>query len=466
MFTYGEYRPDIAPHATDTMVMVKNAYASANGYRPVKGPSEIAPALGGLFKGGGSFVASDNTPRLIAGDQTDLYSFALGVWASKSGSLTVNSFWQFAQFGDDVICVNGGAPVDYDLLTNTAGNLAGSPPTADLVAIVGDFVVLGRVDGDVNSVAWCDLGDAENWTTGQSGVQPRYQGGKIMGVLGGEYGLVLQRFAITRMTYTGDPTNPFQFDTISTNYGCAAERSVAQAGDMGFFWSDRGFVQIQAGQITPIGSEKVDQTFRNAHSLTDMRDMSACVDPERTLVLWVMPGRVYCYNWSLQRWTIWELSVAAAFASFSENVTLEQLDTLYGNLDAIPYSLDDPRFRGGDPRVTIVGFDGAFSVLKGNNLEATFTLPMLEPVPGRQARLNRARPVGDATTGITLELIHLNRLGDSGLITTYTELRANGDMPVRIAARYIQPTVKIAAGNFWSFQLGLDLPGIAAGGRQ
>lgn len=462
----GEWKPDQPPHLTDTLTIARNTYASANGYRPVKAPSQIADALTGEFKGGGSFVATDGTARLIAGDGTDLYSLSGGIWTSLLGSLSVATFWQFAQFGNEVIAVNGGAPVSVDLSANTAAALSGSPPTADLVAITGDFVVLGRTDGNVIEVSWSGQGNSAQWGgAGFSGSQPLRNGGQIMGLAGGETVLILQRFGMTRMTFTGSQDNPFQFDTVSTNYGCAAEKSVAQAGDLVFCWSDRGFIQIQAGGITPIGSEKVDRTFRETYSLADMENMWASVDPERTLVIWVMPGRVWCYNWALQKWTDWEIPITAAFASFSESTTLEELEALYGTVDDVPGTNDDPLWQGGDPRLTIVGFDGAFSVLGGANLEATFGLPHLEPAHGRTSRVRTARPITDAIDGISLTLYYSQRLGNfpSGVI--YTELRDNGDMPVRVAGRYIRPELKIVAGTDWQYAQGVELQ-FEAGGRR
>ena len=462
----GEWKPDLPPFLSDSLTIARNTYASANGYKPVSAPSQIASPLTGGFKGGGSFVATDGTARLIAGDTTDLYTLTGGVWTSLLGSLSVPTFWQFAQFGNDVIAVNGGGPVSVDLSANTAAALAGSPPTADLVAITGDFVVLGRTDGNVIEVSWSGQGDAEEWGgSGFSGSQPLYTGGKIMGLAGGEAVLILQRFGMTRMTFNGSQDNPFQFDTISTNYGCAAEKSVAQAGDLVFCWSDRGFIQIQAGGITPIGSEKVDRTFRETYSLPDMANMWSCVDPERTLVLWVMPGRVWCYNWALGKWTDWEIPVTAAFASFSESVTLEELGALYGTVDDVPGMTDDPLWQGGDPRLTIVGYDGAFSVLGGDNLEATFGLPNLEPAQGRTARVRTARPLTDAIEGITLTLYYSQRLGNFPTGVIYTELRDNGDMPVRVAGRYIRPEIKHAAGSAWTYGQGLELE-FEGGGRR
>jgi hypothetical protein len=462
----GAWEPDKAANLTDTLILARNVYATANGYKPVKAPSQIAPALVGPFRGGASFVAQDTTARLIAGDDTSLYSLSGGVWSSEIGSLTVSAFWQFAQFGNEAICVYGGAPVTYNLGTGAAANLTGSPPTADLVAVIDKFVVLGRTDGNILEVSWSGQGDATEWGgSGFSGSQVLTSGGKIMGITSGEYGLILQRFGITRMTPTFNQDDPFQFDVISTNYGCAAEKSVVQSGDVAFCWSDRGFIQIQGGGITPIGAEKVDRTFRETYSLADMANMWACVDPERTLVLWVMPNRVWCYNWTLQRWSDWEIPVIAAFASFSESMSLEEIEALYGDTDSTTLLTDDPIFQGGDPRLTLVGFDGAFSVLGGPNLEARFSLPFLEPALGRTARVRTATPITDAISGLELTLYYSQRLGDMPTGVIYTELRDNGDMPVRVAGRYIRPEIRHAAGSSWSFDQGIGLT-FEAGGRR
>lgn len=461
----GEYRPDTAPFLTNDLSVAKNVYATSNGYAPVKSPTQIAPALSGTFKGAAAFISSSGGPRVLAGDTTNLYRLTGGTWTSVIGSLSVNTFWQFAQFGDHIICANGGAPIDFDLLLGTAAPVSGSPPSADLVAVVRDFVVLGRAGGDAITVAWSDLGDHTIWTpgTGQAGQQPIYQGGKVMGLTGGEYGLVLQRFAITRMSYTGDATDPFQFDTISSNYGCAAEKSVAQAGDLVFFWSDRGFVQVQAGQIAPIGIEKIDKTFRDAYTAADLINLWTAIDPERTLVLWCMPGRVFCYNWTIQRWTTWEIPVQAVFQFFTQSMTLTQIDALYGDIDHIPYSLDHPIFAGGQPRPAFIGLDGAFNVLSGPNLGASLKPGSMELSPGRKSRLRMARPLTDAMDGVTLRLFSGERLGENYGFEDYIYVSSNGDMPIRVNARYLRPEMDIAAGSVWTYCQGAEFTGVAGG---
>lgn len=375
--------------------------------------------------------------------------------------------WNFTQFGDDIVIATGGAPLKYNLLLDTAVELGGTPPTADLCATVRDFVVFGRVNSNNQLIGWSGQGDCEEWTGGVngSGEQPLYSGGKVMGLVGGEYGLILQRFAVKRMSYTGDNNLPFQFDDISTNYGCIAEGSIATAGRLTFFYSDRGFVVCDGTDVKPIGAEMYDAWFRARYAETDLENMWAAIDPVRTLVIWSMPGALLMYNWMLSRPTLVELPVKAIFNSFSEATTLGDLDGLYGDLDAVPYSLDDPRFSGGSPRLTVVHFDGRFGVLTGDNLAATFETPFIELANSRTARLKFVRPVTDAIEGLTLTADSRQRLGDASNGETFTALHASGDMPVRIAARSAKLTLDIAAGTAWDYAQGLELEFMVGGRR-
>lgn len=467
--TFGEYKPDHAAHLTDGLVTADGVYAAANGYKPVGQQATIAAALSGTFKGAGSFISTNSTAtaRFLAGNGTNLYYLSAGTWTSVIGSRTVNDRWRFVQFGDEVICCDGAAPVAFNLTAATAAALAGSPPTADLCAQVRDFVVLGRVSSTSNLVAWSAIGDAHVWSAGtnQAGSQPLYSGGKVMGLTSGEYCIILQRYAVKRMSYTGDAADPWQFDEISTNYGCMAEGSVIQAGRMVFFYSDRGFVMCDGSDVNPIGTERVNVTFRTLYSDQEITQMWAAVDPVRTLAIWIMVGKLWIYNWTLDRWTIASMSVSAGFTSFSEAISIDALDAIYGNLDSVPYSLDDPRFAGGSPRLTVVGLDGAFGVLSGNPMAATFELPFMEFAGARQARIRRVRPLTDLSGGtITLTADTRKKLGASADTESYTDLNASGDMPVRIAGRETKLKLALAASSTWTYVQGIELEYFPGGG--
>lgn len=464
---FGEYKPDNAMHLTDGLPLVDGVYAAANGYKPVGQFSLIAEELTGTFMGAAAFVSSEGTASFISGNATDLYSLSVGTWTSVIGSLTVTGRWRFTQFGDEAICVYGGAPIAFDLVNGTAAALAGSPPTADLCATVRDFVVLGRTASNNQEVSWCAIGDAHIWTAGtnQAGSQPLYSGGKVMGLAGGEYGIILQRYAVRRMTYTGDATDPWQFDEISSNYGCMAEGSMIQAGRMVFFYSDRGFVMCDGNDVQPIGVERVNSTFRETYSDNEIMAMWAAFDPVRTLAIWVMPQKLWIYNWTLDRWAVASMDVAAAFTSFSEAISIDELDAIFGNLDSIPYSLDDPRFAGGEPRLTVVNQLGEFGILSGEPLEATFELPFIEFGKDREARIRRVRPIGDfPRTGMTLYATARKRLDGASASDTFTTVNDRGDMHTRIAGKDVKLKLVIEENADWSYAQGLEVE-YAFGGR-
>jgi hypothetical protein len=162
--------------------------------------------------------------------------------------------------------------------------------------------------------------------------------------------------------------------------------------------------------------------------------------------------------------------VSSVFPSFTEGVSIDDLDAMFSpptypdRIDSIPYSIDDPRFSGGAPRLTVVHNDGRFGVLSGENIAAKIVLPQIELAGDREARVGIVRPVTDATAGLTLTADGRRRLGDAESITSFAQLNARGDMPVRIAARSIRLTLDIAAATPWDYVQGLEID-FAAGGR-
>jgi hypothetical protein len=463
---FGEVKPDEAPHFSDGVIEANGCYAVANGYKPIGQFHEIADALSGTFKGAASYIDDQGTIRFLAGNATNLYWLNADTWESEIGSRTVGDRWRFTQFGNEVICCDGAAPVAFNLTAATAAALAGSPPTADLCSTVRDFVVLGRTDGDNNVVSWCDIGDAHDWSGGLAGSQPLYSGGKVMGLTSGEYCIILQRFAIKRMSYTGDATDPWQFDEISTNFGCMAEGSVVQVDKAVFYYSDRGFAVCDGSTVTPIGNERVNETFRAAYSNREIQQMWSAPDPRRNLVWWFLPGKAWIYNIALNRFTTLEWDVAAGMMTFSPAVSLDALDALYpGGLDLLPYSLDDPRFQGGEPRLTVIKNTGEFGVLTGEAYAASIEIPWVEYAGQRQSRIRRVRPVGDfPASGLTLRASARKRLGGTSDTDSYSTINAIGEFPIRVAGRHVKFKLSIEAGANWEYAQGLDVE-FNAGGR-
>jgi hypothetical protein len=460
---YGPFEPDKPEFLSKGLEVADNVYPAPDGYRPFKAFASFTPSLSGTFQGGAAFVGSDGTVQLLAGTATNLYNYSSFAWSSLIGSLTAGR-WYFTQFNDHAIGVFGGTPVDVNILTGTAANLAGSPPNASLCSTVRDFVVLAAG----NTITWSGFEDRTQWTAGtnQSGTQPMLSGGLVTGLAGGEYGLIFQRGQITRMSYVGVPII-WQFDRISENVGCLSPNSLISVGEIHFFLSDRGFMKTDGNGITPIGAERIDRTFFSTYTQDDINNFMYCAaDPGNNIVVWAMPGRLWIYNYILDQWSTSTQNVNAVFVGFTPGTSLDALDATYPSIDSMTPSLDDPRFMGGLPRFMGVDGTSAIGTFGGDNLLATFDPPNLELTDGRETRLSWVRPLTDATEGLTLTITQRTRLGDAGIIKTFDTLQASGDMAVRASGRYLRPKVTIDAQTSWTYFQGLDLPDVEPGGKR
>lgn len=466
--TLGQLEPDQAEHNQEGLREADNTYPSPNGYRPIKAFSAFSDAIPEEFQGGTTLLGSDGTVNLLAGTATDLYRFNAGLeWESILGSLTANR-WYFTQYGDYGIATNGSNPVQIDLLASTAVALGGTPPSAEGCMTVRDFLVLLKCDGANNRVEWSGFRDREEWLDGdnQSGQQSLLEGGAITGWAGGEYGLIFQTTRITRMSYIGVPII-WQWDTISTNVGCIAPGSVAQLGRLVFFLSHRGFYVTDGNDVKPIGNERIDRTFLQTYSPDDLEQMYAVVDPKAQIVTFCLPNQQFHYHIALDRWTTGSQALKAAFQGYTQGVSLDELDAIFGNLDAMgTISLDDPRFKGGDPQLLFVNSSDEVGTLSGDNMAATFLLPFIEIVPGREARINSVRPITDATNGITIVATQRRKLGEAGATDTVATMTTSGDIPCRISGRVIRFRISVEGGASWQYMQGLDLNYIAGGGRR
>ena len=208
MIQFGEWLPDQPDYSNPGVTRAENVVPAAGGYRSLPEFVAYSGAADGNING--LFAAKDNTGnvKLFAGDNTKLYEFDSTDSSldniSKAGNYTLTApqeRWRFVQFGKDVIAVGGigVAPQRYTLGTSTLfADLAGSPPDADFIAVVRDFVWLGNVeDGSGNRlpyrVQWSGFNDITSWTAGtdQSDFQDIPDAGNITGMVGGEYCTIL-----------------------------------------------------------------------------------------------------------------------------------------------------------------------------------------------------------------------------------------------------------------------------------
>lgn len=475
LIPFGPYAPDKPARLNDGVTRTASGvYPMPDGYRPAGQWEQVIPALPAYPRGGSSFTSPQGVSSIIAGTQTRLYRGLTSGFAEIGSGYSVqdDGRWRFAQFGGLAIATNGVDPMQkIDLADFSVSDLGGSPPRCEMLAVIKDFLVGGVVDGQINTIRWSAINNAEGWTVGldQSDIQVFPDGGRVNGLVSGEIGLVLQRNAIRRMAYVGG-NFIFTIDNTHPGVGCVSVHTLAQWGRMAWFWSDLGPMQWDGADVSLIGDEIITRELQARYSNGTWPLISTAVDPVNGIVLWACPDQIVGYHWRLQRWFTLPVVSPIIFGGVTRNISIDEQDYLVGapddNIDAPDLvTLDDPSFKGGDPRLYV--FDGTYALgaFTGSPMAATLELGDIEPIKGARANVRECRIETDAVEGITLTLAHKERLGDAAVNDNYTAITASGDMPVRTSGRYVGPKVQIAAGTDWNHVQAIELKAQKAGGR-
>lgn len=470
----GPWLPDLPDHAADGLITISNAYPGPNGYRPVGQYMPSQAALASKCKGASSFTSPAGVSVTIAGTADSLYKSVAGAWVLLGAGYNVqpDERWRFVQFGGLAIATNQTDPlVKINLDTGVTATLGGSPPKIQMLAVVNNFLVGGVVDGDTSRVCWSGENDAEYWTFGSKksdyNIEP--DGGAITGIVGGEFGLILQKNCIRRMSYVGGNVL-FRIDKIQSGVGCSTVHSVIQYGDIAFWYASDGFKMWDGSAIQPIGFEQVDDTFAKTYTSADFTKMSSAIDGANNVACWSMGDKQWLYNWRLQKWSIIDFPAEIVFNGVSETITLDARDNAVGVVDdnvdgAGLVSFDDIRFQGGDPRFFVFGTDHTMGVFSGPNMSASFGMRNAEITEGFDTRVRRARFMSDVTGGLTLTLNVKQRLGDPGISKVSTALSSTGEMNVRARGRYVKAKIDVAVGQPWTFMQGADFKGSKGAAR-
>lgn len=476
--TFGEWMPD-QPGLSGSMMDAKNVVSQAIGYGPLPTAVDFSVAATEDLK----TLIAGKTPttetNLFAAGDTKIYQVS-GVGnltdVSKTGGYTPNTGgdrFRFTQFGTRIIGTNFSDPIQsYTLGTSTQfGDLSASAPLAKYITIVRDFVVTAFTSesGTVypSRVKWSGLNDETTWTPSQvtqSDFQDIPDGGQVVGIRGGEFGLVFTEKSIHRMTYVGTPFI-FQFDNISRNKGCIAEGSLAQVQGVCFFLSDDGFYMCDGQSVTAIGSEKVDRWFFTNADEGAFSTMSAAIDPVRKLVLWnfrdiFAQRKLIIYNFKTQKWTYGDAGTDYISDASSGAVTLEDLDSINPSLDALPVSLDSILYIGGK---FFLGGASGNKVRTYNGPSAVGNLQTGDIDIGGRSVVLLAKPqidFGSADVAVASRAL----LSEQPTYGTAVPADYENRCSLRSAGRYhrmqITPT-----GDNWKTAIAIDVDVVPQGGR-
>lgn len=472
---FGDYLPDVASFDSPGTAIVKNVLPATNGYSPLKGIASFTGVLPARCLGYFSCVDDSNTVHIFAGTSTKLYKLNLSTraWAdvSKSGSYSVSTreYWSFAQFGSNVVAVtNGNPPQVYDLSSSTLfADLGGSPPQARRVSVIGDFLVLQGLTSNPKRIQWSALNDITGWTPGtdSSDYQEFPDGGFVRGVGGGEFGIVFQDNAIRRMIF--NPVSPtiFDFNRISKDRGLYMPYSLAESHSSLFFYAADGFYRVDAsGALSPIGANKINQTFLDDADLSDPRYLVGAADPSSQRVFWAYKSmdnastayldKCLIYDWAKDRWSYAEISLEYISKSSPVSVTLESLDTI-GNLDALTVSLDGFIMQ---TQEALSAFNTAHQLgfFNGSTLEATVETAEGAIGEGQRMMTRDIAPIGDAFPAY-VSIKTRSRLEDNQITSAEAVTGVRGYAPIRVSGRFMTGRVRIPAGEAWTYLRGIDV---------
>jgi len=465
--TFGEWTPD-QPGITNGLRRAENVYPKLVGYGAIPTVVNYSASASEDLNNVVAGKTTAGATTVFAGGSTKLFKLDSGTLAlnnvSKSGnySTPTDQRWKFTQFGSVIIAANGQAKIQgYNLNSSSLfADLSADAPAARYVTVVRDFVVSGWQTSYQNRVQWSALGDESSWAnsaTTQADYQDIPDGGSIVGVTGGEFGLIFMDRAIHRMSYVGSPL-VFQFDNISRNLGCYEANSIIQYGGTSFFLGDDGFYACDGQNIVPIGNEKVNRFFFDNVDEGTLYLMSVAVDPSKKLIIWAYasnssatPDSLLIYNFQTQKWTSGTTNVDKIASTSTPAVTLEGMDT-YGTLETILTTFDSRLWLGG--KLQLAGVDGAKIVtFTGANATAYIETGDIE-IPGSTSAITMVKPIVDDGSG-SVALLSRRLLSESITFGSQTSANSENRVAVRGVGRYHR--LQLTPTGSWTSAVGMDI---------
>jgi len=428
----------------------------------------------------GSFtIASTPTTTTFTYSKTgtDITSVAdTGIVSTVSYNDIEEQRWRFTQFNNQLIAANGHDKLQGFLMgTSTVFNdLSADAPKARYVTVVRDFVVSGYINDSIikqNRVQWSALNDETSWTpsaTTQADYQDIPDGGSVVGVTGGEFGLVFLDRSIHRMSYVGSPI-VFQFDNISRNLGCYEANSIIQYQGVSFFLSDDGFYSCDGQNIVSIGGEKVDRYFFNDVDESYLYNMSVAVDPFKKLIVWAYPdkwsggsaNKLIIYNFQTKKWSSGTTNVNRVAPSSTAAITLEGLDNFSSSIDALQTSLDSRLWVGG--KMLFSGVRGKKIItFTGESSSATISTGELSAENFATA-VTLVKPIidnGSANVSIATRRL----LSEQVIYGTPISADAENRVSLRSIGKYHRLTISPTGFN-WDSIIGADVEIVPIGNR-
>lgn len=496
-----EWRPDLPPAGSGYSTTVLNVLPrTPTTYGPFPNFATYATSpLPLRCQGAVSVLDSGDNVITFAGTASNLYEMTVAGPTFSNVSKSVDAYncdpdeiWSYALFGDNIIATNISDPIQSFVAgTSTAfADLSSDAPKARYVAVVKGWLFAANtadpIDGAVPwRVWWSAYQDPTSWPTPGSSAAAAAQsdfndivgqGGWIQGIvgnLGTADAAIFFEHAVWRVVYSGPPAI-FTFSPAEGVRGTPAPGSIAQLGAFVYYLGEDGFYVFDGTNSTPIGADKVDRTFLADLDPNYVFRMTSAVDPINKMILWSYagsgnsqgnPNRIIVYNWFTQSWAIANIEQEMIFRSLTFGYSLDGLDTVSTNLDALPFSLDSRAWTGG--ALQLSGFNTSHSLgyFSGAALAPTVDTEEIQPFVGLRTFCRNARPIIDGSVTPSVALGLRTTVETTPTYTNPSAMNSLGWCPIRGNAQYMRARITLPAGQTFTHIQGVELDGDSAGHR-
>lgn len=455
--SFGAWLPDIPPFNNPGLIVAKNVMPEANSYRPFPTFTGFSLAITARCQGTILVRDASDSAQHYAGDDQRLYKLdqTTASWSNVSrlvgGSYSTPAAgnWDFAQWGNTLIAVNGPHADVPQRISLGAANfvvLPGSPPPAACIAVVRDFVVVGNLSATAyqpQMVQWSAINNSDSWTADAATLADRQDlpgdGGPIQKIIGGEYGLIFQRRAIFRMTFVGSPL-VFQFDKIHRNIGAYAANSVVSYMGMVYFYAESGFYAFDGVNLKPIGASRVDRLVSEAIDTSKLYLMHGIIYPNKKLVCWAwkddqgggfLCNKIIIYNWEMDSWSIVESLNVEKLMEISESAIIPY--STLGAFDSTHTGKKLSTQSGGGATLAVQLETGDFQ---------------LNPEPNGWACITRVMPLIEAQSMPCMVVVKTReRLGITASAATSVSVGASNFAPLRVSNRFHRIQINISGST-------------------
>lgn len=460
---FAEFTPDLAQLGTNGLLEANNVLPDVDGYTPYTPLVSLAATLPGTARG--MFLALGGTvPSFYqyAATSTLLFMGAAGggSFSTKSAALATSTSndWAFAQYDTLVFACNHDNTM-YHTIGSSSSFITANAPKAALVAVVGQFVVLGdlRESPDrPSAIRWSAIDDPTNFPTPNSATAIATQAGEqvlntsfgeIQSIEGGDqHALIFQQFGITRMTYVGPPV-VFQFDEISSSKGATYKFGVVKAVHNYHFHSVDGFYVTDGVSITNTGLGKIDKAVKESISGSSTIRGTFC--QRKKCIFWsffeigqTMPNKLYAFHVDTGKWTRADQSLTMVDKSDMSSVTG-------------PHAFSATNIYSYWPDATAGGAYGT----------ALLTTAELEANPGGRAFLSGVKPHIESSGTAPAITVRIGSRNDLTTTPSYSATASpssrTGFVDCRVDAKYHRAEVQIV-GNF-ARATGLEFKAVESG---